>query len=255
MRRSSSSRSRRRASSPAAPAAESAAKPTGARESLARANAELEATRELLVETHRVAERVRIARELHDLLGHHLTALALNLEVASHLVPPDAEPRKHIETARDRARSLLGDVREAVRTMREGDGLRLDAAVRALSAGIPRPNIHLRFAPDLPPCDSASAQVLVRCAQEMITNAVRHSGAENLWLDLRASEGAIELQARDDGRSARELAAGQGLAGMRERLEERGGRLAVRTTPGTGFDVLAVLPAPEPGDALGRATA
>jgi len=223
---------------------------TGAREGLARANAELEATRELLVETHRVAERVRIARELHDLLGHHLTALTLNLEAASHLVPAGAEPRSHIEAAKERARSLLGEVREAVRSMREGEGegegLRLDAAVRALSAVIPRPAIHLRFAEDLPACDSASAQVLLRCAQEMITNAVRHSDAENLWPEFLLSEGAIEIQARDDGRGAGELRAGNGLAGMRERLEERGGRLAVRTNPGRGFEVTAVLPSPSP---------
>lgn len=220
------------------------ARETGARQGLARANAELEATRELLVETHRVAERVRIARELHDLLGHHLTALALNLEVASHLVPADGEPRAQIELARDRAKALLGEVRDTVRTMREGEGLRLDAAVRALSAGIPRPKIHLRFAEDLPPCDSGSAQVLLRCAQEMITNAVRHSQAENLWLEFLAStsDGAIEIQARDDGRGSADVHAGSGLTGMRERLEERGGRLAVRSHPGRGFEVVAVLP-------------
>jgi signal transduction histidine kinase len=218
---------------------------TGARQSLARANAELEATRELLVETHRVAERVRIARELHDLLGHHLTALALNLEVASHLVPAESEPRTHIEAARDRAKSLLSEVRDTVKTMREGEGLRLDAAVRALSAGIPRPRIHLRFAEDLPPCDSGAAQVLLRCAQEMITNAVRHSDAENLWLEFLCAEGAIEIQARDDGRGSAnpDTGGGSGLSGMRDRLEERGGRLAVRSNPGRGFEVVAVLPA------------
>jgi signal transduction histidine kinase len=223
------------------------ARETGARESLARANAELEATRELLVETHRVAERVRIARELHDLLGHHLTALALNLEVASHLVSDNGEARPQIEAARDRAKALLGEVRETVRTMREGEGLRLDAAVRALSAGIPRPRIHVRFAEDLPACDSGAAQVLLRCAQEMITNAVRHSDAENLWLEFLSAEGAIEIQARDDGRGSDDAGVhgggGTGLSGMRERLEERGGRLAVRTKPGRGFEVVAVLPA------------
>ena len=219
------------------------ARETGARESLARANAELEATRELLVETHRVAERVRIARELHDLLGHHLTALALNLEVASHLVDSGSEPRAHIEAARDRSKALLREVRDAVRTMREGEGLRLDAAVKALSAGIPRPRIHVRFAENLPFCDTGSAQVLLRCAQEMITNAVRHSDAENLWLEFLSSDGAIEIQARDDGRGSGNVRAGNGLSGMRERLEERGGRLAVRTNPGRGFEIVAVLPA------------
>jgi len=217
------------------------ARETAERDSLARANAELEGTRELLAETNRIAERARIARELHDLLGHHLTAMALNLETASHLA--DGEPRAHIEAARDRARALLGEVRETVRTMRNTDGIRLDAAVHALVSGIERPRIHVRFGEALPDVSPAAAQVLFRCAQEIVTNAVRHSRAENLWLDFVRSGDALEIQARDDGRGAGAIGAGGGLTGMRERLEERGGRLAVHTEPGRGFEVVAALPA------------
>jgi signal transduction histidine kinase len=79
----------------------------------------------------------------------------------------------------------------------------------------------------------------------MITNAVRHSDAENLWLEFLCAEGAIEIQARDDGRGSAspDTGGGSGLSGMRDRLEERGGRLAVRSNPGRGFEVVAVLPA------------
>lgn len=213
----------------------------GARQGLARANAELHATRELLAESHRMAERMRIARELHDLLGHHLTALTLNLEVASHLV--SGEPCAQIEAARERSREILGKVREAVRTLRTGEGIRLDAAIRALAAGIPHPRIHVQFPQELTIPDPASAQILLRCAQEIITNAVRHSRAENLWLEFVSSAGAIEIQARDDGRGAGDAGPGSGLTGMRERLEERGGRLAIRSEPGRGFEVVAILPA------------
>ncbi|MDQ6892689.1 MAG: histidine kinase [Acidobacteriota bacterium] len=217
------------------------ARETGERDSLARANAELQGTRELLAETNRISERARISRELHDLLGHHLTAMALNLETASHLA--GGEPRVHIEAARDRARALLGEVRDTVRAMRNADGIRLDAAVQALVAGIDRPRIHLRFEEALPNASPASAQVLFRCAQEIVTNAVRHSRAENLWLDFVRSGDGLEIQARDDGRGAGSIGAGGGLTGMRERLEERGGRLAVRSEPGRGFEVVAALPA------------
>ena len=217
------------------------ARETAERTSLARANAELEGTRELLAETNRIAARARIARELHDLLGHHLTAMALNLETASHLA--NGEPLAHIEAARDRARALLGEVRDTVRTMRKGEGIRLDAAVQALVAGIERPRIHLRFDETLPETSPASAQVLFRCAQEIVTNAVRHSRAENLWLDFVRSGDALEIQARDDGRGADPIGPGAGLTGMRERLEERGGRLAIRSEPGRGFEVVAALPA------------
>ena len=212
-----------------------------AREGLARALAELHGTRAILAESHRMAERARIARDLHDVLGHDLTALTLNLEVASHLVT--GQPRASVEAARERARDLLGKVRDAVRTLRSGEGIRLDAAIAALAEGIPRPKIHVRFAEDLPLGDPASAQILLRCAQEIITNAVRHSQAENLWLEFVANAGSIEIQARDDGRGSDGAAAGSGLTGMRERLEERGGRLDVRSEPGRGFEVLAVLPA------------
>ena len=217
------------------------ARETGERDSLARANAELEGTRELLAETNRIAERARIARELHDLLGHHLTAMALNLETASHLA--EGEPRAHIEAARDRARALLGEVRETVRTMRNTDGIRLDAAVQALVFG-DRPAAHSR------PIRRSAARCVARCRAGplsmragVVTNAVRHSRAENLWLDFVRSGDALEIQARDDGRGAGAIGAGGGLTGMRERLEERGGRLAVHTEPGRGFEVVAALPA------------
>ncbi|MEP6768896.1 MAG: sensor histidine kinase [Acidobacteriota bacterium] len=212
-----------------------------ARQSLALANAELHATRDLLAEGHRMAERLRIARELHDVLGHHLTALALNLEVASHQVSGPAHAQ--IEAARDRSRELLGQVREAVRTLRVGDDVRLDAAIRRLAAGIPSPRIHVQFEENLAVPDPASAQILLRCAQEIITNAVKHSRAENLWLSVVSSGGAIEIQARDDGQGSSAARPGDGLTGMRERLEERGGRLAVHSEPGRGFEVVAVLPA------------
>ena len=214
----------------------------GARQGLARVNAELHATRDLLAESHRVSERLRIARDLHDVLGHHLTALALNLEVASHQVSGPAHAQ--IEAARDRSRELLGQIREAVRALRSGgDEIRLDAAIRRLAAGIPSPRVHVEFSEDLAVPDPASAQILLRCAQEIITNAVKHSRAENLWLNVVSRGGAIEIQARDDGQGSSASRPGDGLTGMRERLEERGGRLSVRSEPGAGFEVVAMLPA------------
>lgn len=217
------------------------ARETREREALARANAELQGTRELLDATNRLAERARIARDLHDVLGHHLTAMALNLETASHLAGDGSKP--HIEAARDRARALLSEVRDTVRVLRQDGGVRLDAAVGALVAGIERPKIHVRFEEDLPVAEPACAQILFRCAQEIVTNAVRHSRAENLWLDFVRCGESLEIQARDDGRGAGAIGPGGGLTGMRERLEERGGRLAVKSEPGRGFEVVAVLPA------------
>jgi signal transduction histidine kinase len=207
---------------------------------LVRVNSELRATQRLLTENTRIAERVRIARELHDLVGHHLTALTLNLEVATHLI--EGRALEHVEQARSIARLLLADVREVVSEMRSNDGVDLAQAVRMLTEGVPRPRIHLDIPDDFRVTDPQRAQVLLRCAQEAITNAVRHSGAQNLWLSLRSEHGELDLAVRDDGAGAEHDSMGNGLRGMRERLRQLGGDLDLETTAGQGFALRAHLP-------------
>lgn len=211
-----------------------------ARERLARQSAELRATQALLAESHRMAERVRISRELHDLVGHHLTALSLNLEVASHV--SEGKAKAHVDKAQALARLLLSDVREVVSRLREGESLDLAEALHALVQDIPSPRIHLSIPEDLGVDDVSRAQVILRCVQEAVTNAVRHAGAENLWIELEKGEGGISVRARDDGRGVTHFKAGNGLAGMRERLEELGGRLDVAAAPGTGFSLDVYVP-------------
>ena len=106
-----------------------------ARDEQRRLNAELRATRVLLAESARVNERTRISRELHDLLGHHLTALSLNLEVAGHLT--EGRAQEHVKQAHTLARLLLTDVREAVSQLREGDAIDLGAALLLLAEHVP----------------------------------------------------------------------------------------------------------------------
>ena len=217
-----------------------------ARETLARTHESLLATRRLLAESTRAAERLRIARELHDALGHHLTALTLNLEAALHA--PDGEGRRHVETAQRLARDLLGEVRQAVGALRreESDGTlagRLAAALDALGAGAEEPLLHLTVHPGARADDPEVEHALVRCAQEVFTNAVRHAGARNLWLEVARDGAGLALRARDDGRGAAQVVPGNGLRGMRERVEERGGRLDLSASPGRGFSVAAWLPA------------
>lgn len=211
-----------------------------ARAELRRVNSELLATQSLLTENTRIAERVRISRELHDLVGHHLTALTLNLEVASHTT--EGKPREHVDQAASIARLLLADVREVVSDMRRDDQVDLRQALEMLAAGVPDLNIHLDIPSDLALTDPKRAQILLRCAQELITNAVRHSEAANLWISLAEDSDGIVLKARDDGRGAPDLVPGNGISGMRERLREMGGRLDIATRPGAGFQVKAWLP-------------
>jgi signal transduction histidine kinase len=216
-----------------------------ARDEQRRLNSELRATRALLAESARVNERTRISRELHDLLGHHLTALSLNLEVAGHL--SDGRVKEHVQQAHTLARLLLTDVREAVSQLREGGAIDLAAALRPLAENVPSLAIHMDIEEPLTLDDPERAHVLLRCTQEIITNAVRHAGAQNLWIDARRVDGGIGIDARDDGAGAEILIPGHGLRGMRERLAQHGGDLQVDCRPGAGFRLRLVLPATTAG--------
>ena len=214
-----------------------------ARSELRRLNSELLATQSLLAENTRIAERVRISRELHDLVGHHLTALSLNLEVASHVT--DGKGKQHVDQAASIARLLLADVREVVSDMRRGDQVDMRDAFAKLADGVPELNVHLDIPEALSLTDPKRAQILLRCAQELITNTVRHASARNMWIDLQSGTDGLSLRARDDGRGVVELMPGNGLTGMRERLRELGGRLEIATRPGAGFQVRAWMPGEE----------
>lgn len=220
-----------------------AASQARARHELARTNAELRTTREQLASAREAAARARIARELHDLLGHHLSALSLHLEAARHRV--GEQGREAIERCQSIARLLLADVRQAVQEVRQNPSESLSLALQRVVADIPRPRVELSVPPDLGSADSEHAQAIVRCVQEIVTNAVRHADADHLQIDLQLEDGRLELRARDDGRGVAEVKPGHGLTGMRERLERLGGSLDVVSAPGRGLEVRARLPWPE----------
>jgi signal transduction histidine kinase len=216
-----------------------------AREDQRRLNSELRATRALLAESVRVNERTRIARELHDLLGHHLTALSLNLEVASHL--SEGKVQEHVSQAHSLARLLLSDVREAVSRIRDSDDIDMAATLLPLADNVPGLQIDMRFPQPFLLDDPERAHVLLRCTQEIVTNVVRHAQANRLSLDYRWEAEGVRLEARDDGRGAEGLTAGNGLRGMRERLLAVGGQLDIDTRPGEGFALSLYLPAAQGG--------
>ena len=211
-----------------------------ARSALVRTNAELRATRELLAESSRISERSRISDELHDVIGHNLTALNIHLEVARHLA--DGKALDHVLKSQSLAKILLKDVREVVSAFSGNEKIEVTKAVEALVEGLPYPRIHLSLADDLKLKDSVRAHTLLRCIQEIITNTLRHSGAQNLWLEVYEVDGGVEVRARDDGRGTKSVEPGQGISVMRRRFERIGGSLQVKSDLGEGFAVNAWMP-------------
>jgi len=208
-----------------------------ARDESQRINAELLATRRLLLESARGEERLRLSRELHDVVGHKLTALKLQLRMQAR----QGEDRAAAECER-LADELLADVRGVVGTLRRHDGIDLQQALTALVPALPHPQVRLELAPEARAAGLEQAQALLRCAQEGLTNALRHSGAGHIAIRLAAEEQGIVLSVEDDGHAQAAPQPGNGLRGMRERLEHLGGRLELGVRQGGGLRLRAWLP-------------
>lgn len=208
---------------------------------LQQVNAHLLATRTLLAESARDQERLRISRELHDVAGHKLTAMKL------HLLALARNPRlvdvPEVGTCAELADELLGDIREVVRQMRVHDGMNLRQAIEQIAQAMPKPLAHIEIAAEASVSNALQAEALLRAVQEAITNAARHGAAENIWIVLRRVSDRIELDVRDDGRGSQGLRFGNGLSGMRERMEALGGGIEPAAGDDRGFALHAWIPA------------
>lgn len=202
---------------------------------------------------HRLAERerLRIAREVHDVVAHSLAMINVQAGVAAHVA--DRRPEQAVEALRaikDASAAALADLRATVAVLRTGQGLgptpslsRLDELLEHTRATGREVRVH-GSPGELPaPVDVAAYRIL----QESLTNVVRHANnAGRVDVYLGRTGDALELVVRDDGRDATEPTAGHGLRGMSERAAALGGRLDVRVLDG-GFEVRAKLPVGGPG--------
>lgn len=190
---------------------------------LARAHVDLQAAAVLLGESTRTAERLRISRELHDLIGHQLTVLTLNLEAARHV--EGAEARGHVDRADQVARGLLRDVRASVGEMRSRP-TDLRRALADMVEGIPGLEVEISVDTELV-LGEEQRIAFIRLAQETVTNTIRHAEATRLRIDLATVADEAVLRARDDGVGARAPELGNGLRGLRERFQALGGELTI----------------------------
>lgn len=196
-------------------------------------------------------ERRRLARELHDGLGQNLTALKHRLSQLLDELPPEAAGvRERLASAVALCGESLEDTRQLSRLLRPPilDDLGLEPALqwlaRSIDAGGPM-SVVTELEP-LPTLDGELQTLLFRVAQEALNNAAKHARAQSVLLRLVARGDALQLQVIDDGigcdpdRALR--AGGSGLSGMRERLRLYGGRLELRSAPGQGMRLSAVVP-------------
>ena len=215
-----------------------------------------ERERDLRAAQSATQERLRLARELHDVIGHSMSLINVQATAALHRSrkrPGEtAELIGALEAVRESSKEALRELRATLGVLRQVD----EAAPVEPAAGLDRlgelaerargTGLDLRVettgeAPVLPPQISLAAY---RIVQESLTNITRHSGAEHAVVRVAYATGEVRLTITDDGRGARPGATGSGLAGMAARAEALGGEFSAGNAPGGGFRVTARLPLP-----------
>lgn len=176
-----------------------------------------EATRALEI----ARERDRVARDVHDVLGHSLTVVTVKAELAERLVDVDPErAKREMAELRSIARQSLAEIRATVAGLRVA---RLTDELESARTALAGAGIELTVCGDPAEVDPRHRIVLAWALREAVTNVVRHSGATRVEVDL----GADRLTVRDDGRGVRGAREGHGLSGLRERVEPAGGVVTV----------------------------
>jgi signal transduction histidine kinase len=194
------------------------------------------------------AERNRLARDIHDGLGHHLTAIAVLLEKAATFRERDpAAAERAVHDAHRSARRALDDVRRSVRALRvETTPFRLSSAlddlVREVDDGCL--SVTLDWAGDEGGYDTTALTALYRAAQEGLTNARRHARATHVSVTVHCDASRARLIVADDGRGFPPEREGFGLLGMRERVQLAGGSVEVDGGSGAGTRITVTIPRP-----------
>ena len=204
-----------------------------------RMNRKLRKANEEIEHLAKVAERERIARDLHDVLGHTLSVITLKSELAGKLIDRDPQRAgKEIREVEEISRQALSDVRDAIRGYRS----------KGLLAEMAQAKSTLETAGVTVRCDASTIVklpamqegVLTMAVREAVTNVVRHAQARNCSLRLEQQNGACRLEIEDDGRGGFQNE-GNGLRGMRERVEMLGGMLTRDTRVGTRIAITVPL--------------
>jgi signal transduction histidine kinase len=216
---------------------------------------QLEATRaELAQANHQagmLAERQRLAGDIHDTIAQGFTSIVMLIQAAEAEIGSDpAAARRHLDLAGETARENLAEARALVAALApvQLDGGKLDDALRRLAG---QTASQLGVSGDFQvggsprPLDTSAEVMLLRVCQEALANVRKHARARRAWVRLSYDPATVRMEVGDDGAGFDPAAAssGYGLRGMRARVDEAGGRLTVRSTPGEGTSVCVEVPA------------
>jgi signal transduction histidine kinase len=202
-------------------------------------------------------ERLRLARDLHDALGHNVAMISLQSAVAAEALPTRVpEAQRAVAEIRNVSVATMAELRNTVRSLRSLDSAveRLvgldelpELAEQARGNGLDVRIVDTGESREVP---RALGQAIYRVVQEALTNIIRHANATTALVTLDRGPDALTITVRDDGQGATELSAGNGIRGMSERAAEWGGQLNVTSpSPGAGTVVTAVLPWPQSAEA------
>ncbi|TFV89005.1 sensor histidine kinase [Blastococcus sp. CT_GayMR20] len=202
-------------------------------------NSELVEARDELARSAVAEERMRFARDLHDLLGHSLSLIALKSELAGRLAERDpVRARQEMADVEAAARRALAEVRDAVSGYRQ---VSLAQALAEARSALSAAGITLRTPPPGEPLPAAVDAVLGWVVREATTNVLRHSGAREVTVEVSTDDRGVVLTVSDDGRGGAGTA-GAGLSGLTERVTALGGHLDAGPAAGRGFRLAARLP-------------
>ncbi|CAH9053222.1 hypothetical protein PSECIP111951_02514 [Pseudoalteromonas holothuriae] len=200
-----------------------------AKEALALTNAKLEATQQLLGSAAAQNERLRLARDLHDEMGHSLTSLIINLDIARRTCSD--EQKTQIQACYEQAKQALGTTRIIVSDNRDDIGFDLVTCLIQLAKQTPRlvVNIDITQTIDHVPIDIS--QCILKCTQEAITNTLKHAPtASEINIALHRNNSDLLLTITDNGQVKGHINFGNGLTGMQERVTQVKGRLSIDKT-------------------------
>jgi signal transduction histidine kinase len=197
----------------------------------------------------RADERTAIARELHDLVAHHVASMVLRIGVARHVLSPDPKVAQILDDVHASGSAAMADLRTLVSVLRDPDGGH-DAVTdlpSALQAAVDRveaagPEVRAEIDPAIGDLDAVLRLAVLRVVQEGLTNVLKHAGPQaKVTLTVARYDAGVEVSLQDNGHGL-PASPGHGLVGMRERVELAGGRLSTGPA-GAGWRVHAKLPA------------